>query len=259
MSYNTFQPGRYQMLPEMTKYLLVINGLMYLATYVLSNTPLRPFFESLALYQPGTPDFHLWQIFTSVFMHGSFLHLFSNMFSLWMFGAVIENIWGGRRFLTYYLVTAVGAGVLYLLVNQIEIEVAAGKLLSEGAPQTLLDALRKTSDLDVANSLIAQAGIPLNGDLLSKYYWTVHSSVVGASGAVFGIILAFGMMFPNSLIYLYFAIPIKAKWFVIGYGVFEFVSGISGIQSGIAHFAHVGGMLFGYLMIRYWKKRGIFR
>ena len=101
MSYNTFQPGRYQMLPEMTKYLLVINGLMYLATYVLSNTPLRPFFESLALYQPGTPDFHLWQIFTSVFMHGSFLHLFSNMFSLWMFGAVIENIWGGRRFLTY--------------------------------------------------------------------------------------------------------------------------------------------------------------
>ena len=256
MSYNTFQPGRYQMLPKMTKYLLVINGLMYLATYVLSNTPLRPFFESLALYQPGTPDFHLWQIFTSVFMHGSFLHLFSNMFSLWMFGAVIENIWGGRRFLTYYLVTAVGAGVLYLLVNQIEIGVAAGKLLSEGAPQTLLDALRKTSDLDVANSLIAQAGIPLNGDLLSKYYWTVHSSVVGASGAVFGIILAFGMMFPNSLIYLYFAIPIKAKWFVIGYGVFEFVSGI---QSGIAHFAHVGGMLFGYLMIRYWKKRGIFR
>lgn len=259
MSYNTFQPGRYQMLPEVTKYLLVINGLMYLATYVLSNTPLRPFFDSLALYQPGTPDFHFWQILTSVFMHGSFLHLFSNMFSLWMFGAVIENIWGGRRFLVYYLVTAVGAGVLYLLVNQVEISIAAGKLLAEGAPQSLLTALRHTSDVNIANDLIAQAGVPVNGELISKYYWTTHAAVVGASGAVFGIILAFGMMFPNSKIYLYFAIPIKAKWFVIGYGIFEFVSGISGIQSGIAHFAHLGGMLFGYLMIRYWKKRGIFR
>lgn len=259
MSYNTFQPGRYQMLPEVTKYLLVINGLMYLATYVLSNTPLRPFFDSLALYQPGTPDFHFWQILTSVFMHGSFLHLFSNMFSLWMFGAVIENIWGGRRFLVYYLVTAVGAGVLYLLVNQVEISIAAGKLLAEGAPQSLLTALRHTSDVNIANDLIAQAGVPVNGKLISKYYWTAHAAVVGASGAVFGIILAFGMMFPNSKIYLYFAIPIKAKWFVIGYGIFEFVSGISGIQSGIAHFAHLGGMLFGYLMIRYWKKRGIFR
>ncbi len=259
MSYNTFQPGRYQMLPEVTKYLLVINGLMYLATYVLSNTPLRPFFDSLALYQPGTPDFHFWQILTSVFMHGSFLHLFSNMFSLWMFGAVIENIWGGRRFLVYYLVTAVGAGVLYLLVNQVEISLAAGKLLAEGAPQSLLTALRHTSDVNIANDLIAQAGVPVNGELISKYYWTAHAAVVGASGAVFGIILAFGMMFPNSKIYLYFAIPIKAKWFVIGYGIFEFVSGISGIQSGIAHFAHLGGMLFGYLMIRYWKKRGIFR
>lgn len=259
MSYNTFQPGRYQMLPEVTKYLLVINGLMYLATYVLSNTPLRPFFDSLALYQPGTPNFHFWQIITSVFMHGSFLHLFSNMFSLWMFGAVIENIWGGRRFLVYYLVTAVGAGVLYLLVNQVEIGIAAGKLLAEGAPQSLLTALKHTSDVDIANDLIAQAGVPVNGELISKYYWTAHAAVVGASGAVFGIILAFGMMFPNSKIYLYFAIPIKAKWFVIGYGIFEFVSGISGIQSGIAHFAHLGGMLFGYLMIRYWKKRGIFR
>lgn len=259
MSYNTFQPGRYQMLPEVTKYLLVINGLMYLATYVLSNTPLRPFFDSLALYQPGTPDFHFWQILTSVFMHGSFLHLFSNMFSLWMFGAVIENIWGGRCFLVYYLVTAVGAGVLYLLVNQVEISIAAGKLLAEGAPQSLLTALRHTSDVNIANDLIAQAGVPVNGELISKYYWTAHAAVVGASGAVFGIILAFGMMFPNSKIYLYFAIPIKAKWFVIGYGIFEFVSGISGIQSGIAHFAHLGGMLFGYLMIRYWKKRGIFR
>ncbi len=247
------------MLPEVTKYLLVINGLMYLATYVLSNTPLRPFFDSLALYQPGTPDFHFWQILTSVFMHGSFLHLFSNMFSLWMFGAVIENIWGGRRFLVYYLVTAVGAGVLYLLVNQVEISIAAGKLLAEGAPQSLLTALRHTSDVNIANDLIAQAGVPVNGELISKYYWTAHAAVVGASGAVFGIILAFGMMFPNSKIYLYFAIPIKAKWFVIGYGIFEFVSGISGIQSGIAHFAHLGGMLFGYLMIRYWKKRGIFR
>lgn len=259
MSYNTVQPGRYQMLPEVTKYLLVINALMYLATSVLSRTPLAPFFESLALYQPGTPSFYPWQILTSVFMHGSFLHLFSNMFSLWMFGAVIENIWGGKRFLTYYLVTAVGAGVLYLLVNQIEISIAAGKLLADGVPQALLSALKQTSDLDVANDLIRQAGVALDGELISQYYWTAHASVVGASGAVFGIILAFGMMFPNSMIYLYFAIPIKAKWFVIGYGVFEFVSGITGIQSGIAHFAHLGGMLFGYLMIHYWKKKGIFR
>ena len=261
MAYNntTFQPEGYRMLPEATKYLLVINALMYLASSVLSNTPLRPFFEALALYQPGTPDFHLYQIVTSVFMHGSFLHLFSNMFSLWMFGTVIENIWGARRFLTYYLVTAVGAGVLYLAVNQIEISLAAERLLAQGAPQALLDALRRTSDVDIANELIAQTGVMLDNRLLSDYFWTAHASVVGASGAVFGIILAFGMMFPNSMLYLYIAIPIKAKWFVIGYGVFEFVSGISGIQSGIAHFAHLGGMLFGYLMLRYWKRHGVFR
>ena len=112
--FNTFQPGRYQMLPEMTKYLLVINGLMYLATYVLSNTPLRPFFESLALYQPGTPDFHLWQIFTSVFMHGSFLHLFSNMFSLWMYRSGDGKYLGRHPFSTL-VSTTISAGVLYLL------------------------------------------------------------------------------------------------------------------------------------------------
>ena len=150
--------------------------------------------------------------------------------------------------------------MLYLLVNQIEIGVAAGKLLSEGAPQTLLDALRKTSDLDVANSLIAQAGIPLNGDLLSKYYWTVHSSVVGASGAVFGIILAFGMMFPQFTDLPLLRHPDQGQMVRDRLRRIRICPPASPASKAASHTSpHVGGMLFGYLMIRYWKKRGIFR
>ena len=257
MSYNQISPGGYKMLPEAIKYLLVINGICFFAQHMLSSTPLGTMFDSFALYQPGSVSFHLWQIITSVFMHGNLTHLLSNMFSLWMFGAVIENIWGTRRFVTYYLVTAIGAGVLYLLVNQVEISLLAGKLTSAGVPDALLAGLRQASNVDIANELISEVRMPMDTDLVSRYYWAYHVPVVGASGAVFGILLAFGMMFPNSKIYLYFAIPITTKWFVIGYGVFEFVSGITGFQSNVAHFAHLGGMLFGSILIRYWKKKGM--
>ncbi|MDD4819892.1 MAG: rhomboid family intramembrane serine protease [Flavobacteriales bacterium] len=257
MSYNQISPRGYSMLPEGIKYLLVINVICYLAFSMLKNTPVGPIMESMALYQPGSPFFHAWQIITSVFMHGSFTHLLSNMFALWMFGTVIENIWGTRRFIIYYMITAVGASFLYLAVNQVEVYFAASKLLAQGAPESLLYGLRTAPDLDAANSLLSQMSIYVNHETLSNYYWYYHVPVVGASGAVFGILLAFGMMFPNSMIYIYFLFPIKAKWFVIIYGVIEFISGITGMMSGIAHFAHLGGMLFGYLIIMYWKKKGM--
>ena len=259
MSYQNFSPRGYSMLPEGIKYLLVINGICYLAQSMLGDTPLGPFIDSMALYQPGSSQFHFYQIITSVFMHGSFTHLLSNMFALWMFGTVIENMWGTRRFIQYYLLTAIGAGVLYLGVNQIEIFFAAQELVNNGGTEALLHGLRMAESTDTANELLAlshvQSHFPYN--IASDYYWMYHIPVVGASGAVFGILMAFGMMFPNSMIYIYFLFPIRAKWFVIIYGVLEFISGISGVQSGVAHFAHLGGMIFGYLIIRHWRKKGL--
>ena len=137
-------------------------------------------------------------------MHGSFTHLLSNMFALWMFGTVIENIWGTRRFIYYYLLSAVRAGVLYLGVAQIEIFFAAQELLNSGASESLLHGLRMAESTDTANELLAlsYAHSYFPSDVASDYYWMYHIPVVGASGAIFGILMAFGMMFPNSMIYI---------------------------------------------------------
>ena len=151
-----------------------------------------------ALNAIPTGRFRIWQLFTYMFMHANIEHIFFNMFALWMFGYVLENFWGSRRFLFYYLVCGIGAGLCNLLVPG----------------------------------------------------WGI---TVGASGAVYGILLAFGMTFPNERIYLYFLMPIKAKWFVIGYAAIELMEGLFRAD-GVAHFAHLGGMLFGLLLILYWRK-----
>jgi membrane associated rhomboid family serine protease len=156
-----------------------------------------------------------------MFMHANFSHLFFNMFALWMFGNSLENYWGSKRFLFYYLFTGVGAGIIQNIVVAFEVW------------------------------QYAQMG----ADFAQISRFMNYAVTVGASGAVFGLLLAFGMMFPNMMIYLYFLVPIKAKWFVIGYGVLELISGISGSSSNIAHFAHLGGMLFGFVLILWWRRR----
>ena len=160
-------------------------------------------------------------------MHGNFAHLFFNMFALWMFGNTLENIWGPNRFLLFYFVCGVGAGLVQELVQYIQ----------------------------YATTLQAYTSVNMGGHIIPMGEYLNMLTTVGASGAVYGILLAFGMMFPNSTLYIYFAIPIKAKWFVLIYGIIELFSGFTSADN-VAHFAHLGGMLFGLFLILYWKKKG---
>lgn len=196
-----FRPTGFRLLPTMVKHLLIINGLCYLAYYVLLNQGIINLNYYLGIWSLSTGNFRIWQPLTYMFMHGSFDHLFFNMFSLWMFGSALENYWGPKRFLFYYLVCGIGAGLLNMLVPG------------------------------------------------------VHVSV-GASGAVYALLLAFGMIWPNNYVYLYFLVPIKNKWFIIGMILIELFEGIFRSSDGIAHFAHLGGMLIGFLIIMYWKRHG---
>lgn len=221
--YNNEENYRIQgfsFLPPAVKHLLILNVLFFLADVTLGTRGID-LSRWLGLHYFTAQDFHFWQFVTYMFMHGNFSHLFFNMFALWMFGYALENYWGSRRFLVYYFVTGIGAGLIQSGVQAWE----------------LVPLLQKYGPV-----------------MVSEY---VNSIVtVGASGAIFGILLAFGMCFPNVPIYLYFFIPIRAKWFVIIYGLIELFAGIGGTADGVAHFAHLGGMIFGFLLILYWRKHG---
>ena len=177
-------------------------------------------------------------------MHGNFSHILFNMFALWMFGNQLENIWGGKRFLIYYLITGLGAAFLHLAVNQFQISITETQLTASQINMVIEEGY-----------LAIKNGRNFIDPVMGKLNLLYHTPTVGASGAVFGLLLAFGMLFPNTLIYLYFAIPIKAKYFVLGYGLIELWLGIqNNSNDNVAHFAHLGGMLFGYLLIKYWRK-----
>jgi membrane associated rhomboid family serine protease len=211
-----FRPGGFRMLPPVVKNLLIINGLLFLPTFFLFYiTPGETLYNLvlfqrnyLALYFPASESFKVWQFITYMFMHADLTHIFFNMFALWMFGNVLENYWGPKRFLNYYLITGIGAAAVYLVWTWLN-------------------------------------GGPFNVPMM------------GASGAVFGLLLAFGMMFPNSTIYVFFALPIKAKYFVIIYGALELILGLSNNPNDfVAHFAHLGGMITGFIVFQYWKRKG---
>jgi len=215
---------------EVVKHLLIINILVYLASFLLGD-PAPQLMESLVLEQNtnfadwgryrlamfffSSEYFQPYQVVTHMFMHGDIGHLFFNMFALFMFGPPIESVWGPRRFLFYYFFTGFGALGLHLLVSYLEMTMGGGPGYLENIP------------------------------------------VLGASGAVFGLLVAFGMMFPNTRIMLLFPpIPLKAKYFVMIYAVIELFLGVSNFNSGVAHFAHLGGALFGFLLIMYWRYYG---
>ena len=222
-----YSPTGFRVLPTVVKNLLIINVLMFLATFTLRkfNIDLN---DILGLHFFKASGFRMYQIVTYMFMHGNFEHLFFNMFALWMFGANMENIWGSKRFLLFYLVCGLGAG-----------------LCQEGVQY-----------IQYATQLAGYESVDLGGNMvLSMDRYLNLMTTVGASGAIYGLLLAFGMMFPNSMIYLYFLFPIRAKWFVIGYAVIELISGFVG-GGNVAHFAHLGGMLFGLILILHWKKKG---
>lgn len=223
---NQFRPQGFAILPLVVKNLLIINGIFFLATIAMDMVWHIDLAQYLGLHYIGASDFRPYQFVTYMFMHGSFAHLFFNMFALWMFGNAIENAWGPKRFLIFYFVCGIGAGLTQELVQYIQLS-------------------------DIQNF----QNVNLGGRIVPVEDYLNMLTTVGASGAVYGILLAFGMMWPNSMIYLYFLIPIKTKWFVLIYGLLELFTGFSSIDN-VAHFAHVGGMVFGLLLILYWKNQG---
>lgn len=231
-------------MPTVVKNLLIINGLFFLATIALAPQGVDLTRILGAFYWRST-NFEPYQIITHMFMHGGFAHIFFNMFALWMFGTAIERVWGPKRFLIYYLVTGLGAFVLHYLVVAYQVNQLAAELGSEAI------SMVRDQGLDLLLS-----GRNYSNPELGQLNLLFNTPVVGASGAVFGILLAFGMMFPNTrLIMLFFPVPIKAKYFVIGYGALELISGIANRPGdNVAHFAHLGGMIFGFILIKYWTR-----
>jgi len=226
-------------MPPVVKNLILVNVLFFLITMVMKQTGVD-LYETLGLYFPASDKFRLHQLFTHMFMHGSIGHIFFNMFALYMFGRVLESVWGPRRFLTYFLVTGLGAAALHIFVMFLEYK----SVVSNISP----DQLSYFKEL-------ATQGKYIPNSPSEKLTMLLNTPTVGASGAVFGILLGFGMLFPNTELMLLFPpIPIKAKYFVIGYGALELILGVSNSGSNVAHFAHLGGMLFGYFMIKYWNK-----
>ncbi|MCK5823816.1 MAG: rhomboid family intramembrane serine protease, partial [Ichthyobacteriaceae bacterium] len=167
---------------------------------------------------------------------------------LWMFGNMLENIWGAKRFLIYYMITGLGAGLLYTGVNYLEAISLHNDLINAGMTQSDLSNLINTGTY---NSLL-----DVSKEDLSEYWRMYNTPVIGASGAVYGVLLAFGMLFPNMMIYVYFLFPVKAKWMVIALGAIEFYQGFNPNGSNVAHFAHLGGMIIGFVLIKYWQKKG---
>lgn len=236
-------------IPLVVKNILIINGLFYLATILLQNQGID-LSDYLGLHYWQSEGFMPHQLITYMFMHGGFTHILFNMFAVWMFGRVLEGVWGQKRFLIYYMATGVGAGLIQLLVAYIRI---AG--LGDAVTPEILDLIM------TEGYQITLEGKNYIDPFLGNLNGLINGVTVGASGAVFGILLAFGMLFPNTELMLLFPpIPIKAKWFVIGYGAIELYSGFANNPNdNVAHFAHLGGMLFGFILIKMWQKdRGHF-
>lgn len=280
MSYQQYRPQSFNILPPVVKNLLIINGLFFLATIVLGNQFRVDLTDTLGLHYFLSDDFRPYQFITYMFMHGSFMHLFFNMFALWMFGNTLENYWGPKRFLTYYIITGIGAALCHYSIvyfqNQPIIDLINNYLANPSLQdfQSFLNSsdfkLGSQVAIDHFNETIPtlySEALSMNNTeealRISIEYMQVYKAdflnapvVVGASGPVFGILLAFGMLFPNTMLYIYFAIPIKAKWFVILYGAAELYSGIANNPGdNVAHFAHLGGMLFGFILIKYWQNK----
>jgi membrane associated rhomboid family serine protease len=232
--------GRAGSTPPVVKNLIIINVLMYLATVGLNKAFGIDLDRQLGLYYIASPYFRPYQIITHMFMHGSIGHIFFNMFAFWMFGRVLETVWGGRRFFIYYMITGLGAAFLHELVLHFEVA----------------NAMRQVSQqfgIEKFTPEILEQLLHSNSPLARKVVIGLYVPTIGASGAVFGVLLAFGVLFPNTQLFLLFPpIPIKAKYFVIGYGLLELYLGITQPGSNIAHFAHIGGMLFGFILLKIW-------
>ncbi len=213
-------------MPKITKNIIIINVLCWLCGIVAARHGVD-FTQWFGLHFMLASVFHFYQLFTYLFMHGGFEHLFFNMFAVFMFGRTLEQVWGERRFLTYYILCGIGAGVMQEAVQLVQ----------------------------YYTTLQGYTGVNLGGYVVSIAEYLNMMTTVGASGAVYGILLAFGMLFPNEQIYLYFVLPLKAKWFVVGYALLELLLGLSQRGDGVALFAHCGGMLIGCLLSTFCRRQ----
>lgn len=212
-----------------TKNLLIINVLVFIATWVFGRQGLD-LNGLFGLHFFMAPDFRFYQLFTYMFMHANFEHLFFNMFALWMFGCVVENAWGPKKFLFYYIVCGIGAGLIQMIAQFGSFYILASEQIPGFGMGDIMAVARNSAPL-------------LN-------QWTT----VGASGAIYSILLAFGMLYPHERIFIFpLPVPIKAKWFVCIYIVVELFAALGTTNDSVAHFAHLGGMLFGYILIKYWN------
>ncbi len=224
-----FRPGGFQMIPPVIKNLIIANVLIFIAQQTFAHNPYFDIDNTFALHDIHSVYFKPYQVVTYLFMHGGWDHLFFNMFALWMFGSILENVWGGKRFLTYYMLCGLGSAVLHLIVLYYE----NGQLLQQFNSWDILTQQAKGAEV----------------------YSQVNEATLGASGAIFGCLAAFGYLFPNSLIYLYFFVPIKAKWFVLIYAAMELFLGVrNSAGDNVAHWAHLGGALVGLILVIYWNR-----
>lgn len=233
-------------LPEIVKQLIIINILFFLGSMRLENTA----YDLLALHYPQNPKFAPWQVVTHMFMHGSINHILFNMFGLWMFGGTLAQMWGRNKFLFFYLSTGLGAAAFQLGINYFQISTVLEKLVEAGYSATALTETLQSKQYNTLLNVISRTELE---QLLTSFYM----SMVGASGALYGILVAFAFLFPNTeLMIIFLPIPIKAKYFVPILLASDLFFGFSSYSLGpIAHFAHLGGAVTGYIMMWYWKKQ----
>ncbi len=235
-------------LTETIKHLLIINILFFVATSLYGNQ----MYEWFSLYFPQNEHFRFWQILTHMFMHGGFMHILFNMYALWAFGTPLEKMWGRNKFLFFYLSAGLGAALIHVGVNYYYYNEGMSALINSGISESTVLDIINSGRYDTEWYSIA------GKSTIDNFLGAFNTPVVGASGAIYGVLVAFGMSFPNSELFLIFLpIPIKAKYFIpvlIALDLFSGVTGYSLFGQGIAHFAHIGGALFGFLMMWYWKK-----
>jgi membrane associated rhomboid family serine protease len=239
---------------ETVKVLLIINIIFFVGSYTMGDEAIRLF----ALWFFENENFGVWQVLTHMFMHGSFMHILFNMYALWAFGSPIEQVLGQKKFIFFYFSAGIGAAIIHSLVNYFHYQQGYEALLQAGLSPGEISAYLSESFSSIRRS--GQFGIPpgVDTDTLRAMLESYVTPAVGASGAIYGILVAFGMMFPNVELFLLFVpVPIKAKYFIPGLIAIDLFSGFTGYSlfgGGIAHFAHIGGALFGFIMMWYWKK-----
>jgi len=252
-----FRPTRFEVLPIVIKNLLIINGLFFLAQATFGKH-IEPYDQSyiemlLGLHHVKSPLFKPWQLVTHLFLHGSVMHLIANMFALWMFGSILENLWGPKRFLTFYFLCGIGAGIIQLASLWFQHHnLLAAFMQLQKHPETV-DSWLSPQQLFENQGASVQSKVQLVSDLINQ---RISYPTIGASGAVFGILAAFVYLFPNNLIYIYFFFPMKAKWIGLLYFAYEVVSAFQNKPGdNVAHWAHIGGGLVGFLLVLTWNKR----